>query len=508
MIPSLFWFLMLTSHDITRRKPLAISTFSLDDYEHALAHKTHEPACTLVAEVHSVLLNTIIRDGSQSKELAPAALASRTPGIAGSLTREASASAAPSEDGEGPSRAASVSGEIEVNGNGHVDEVVTEILDAAKEMSKSCEKKLLRIDEGRAGWESHLIGILARRSSPETFPRLIGILSHLTGIEHPDGYIDGEWISETYSGPEERYPLLPLADKIQIINFLCELSVMTKPIKAYFEECEAQITELRKEKVELGRERKKLAEERDEFEGVKKKDEKKEEGESGAEKAEDGEEGQEEEEGEGDEEGDEDEDDSERDELESESDELASDSGSDPFRRNLGSRQQKLRQKALQREAEEKARIAERARAQQAHRAKLQENRQLNAKRKKFDDEEQRLWKRDEAIEREFRKMLLAPRMVPLGKDRFHSRYWWFDGIGSASLVGGGGAVLYQTGRLFVQGASEEDWSIVESERKTKPLKAQMDDELGEEGNLGLGEWAVYTEPEQVSRNEVCICVD
>ncbi|KAN0063952.1 hypothetical protein ACQY0O_003558 [Thecaphora frezii] len=481
-------------------KPLSISVFSLDDFEQALRHHTHEPPCTLVAEVHGVLLNTIIRDGNHSKELAPAAIANRMAVAA----REANGSVAPSDNGDsiaGPSRAGSAfdDGDHEGANGDNQDSVAAEVLRAAKEMGKNSEKKLLRAEEGRRGWEAHLVGFLARRASIETFPRLIGILSHLTGVEHPDGYVGGKWISETYASVADRYPVLALEDKIHIINFLCELAVMTKPIKAYFEDCEAQVTELRKEKIELGRERKKLAEEREVFEGGKKKEEKKPEENGDAEDGLTAMPVDNEEEGGGS--------DSEKDELESDDDDEsgrrstaeASDSGSEKLRRKFGSsRQETLREKAMLREAQEAAKAATRAKEREAHRAKLLETKQLNAQRKRFDDEEARLWKREEAMEREFRKVLLAPRMVPLGRDRFYARYWWFDGVGSASLMGGGGSVLYQTGRLFVQGPSREDWEVATSERAKDEVEARRRDEVGDEGSLEVDEWGVYTEPEQI----------
>lgn len=89
-------------------------------------------------------------------------------------------------------------------------------------------------------------------------PRMMGVLSHLTGIEHPDGLIDGRFVGETYFTPKERYPVMPETDKLAAIQFLCELAVMTKAAKGFFDECEGRLTELRKERVELSRQRKKL----------------------------------------------------------------------------------------------------------------------------------------------------------------------------------------------------------------------------------------------------------
>jgi hypothetical protein len=167
----------------------------------------------------------------------------------------------------------------------------------------------------------------------------------------------------------------------------------------------------------------------------------------------------------------------------------------------LPSRQEALRERALQREQEEKERRAELQAAREASKQKAAESRQVNLERKRLDDEEARLNKRDEAIDRDFRRHALAPRLTPLGRDRFFDRYWWFDGIGSASLLTPNGAVSYSTGRLFVQGARRDDWEIAlaENERGPKYLEQRRKDEQQAEGVLQPDEWAVYSEAEQVS---------
>ena len=85
-----------------------------------------------------------------------------------------------------------------------------------------------------------------------------------------------------------------------------------------------------------------------------------------------------------------------------------------------------------------------------------------------------------------------------MGKDRFYNRIWWFDGMGSASLLGSGGIVQYGTGRLFIQGPSLFDQEILDR-REEGDVHVRRLEEEGEEGLLGVGEWAVYTDLEEVS---------
>lgn len=135
-------------------------------------------------------------------------------------------------------------------------------------------------------------------------------------------------------------------------------------------------------------------------------------------------------------------------------------------------------------------------------RAKNASAKQAQAEYRRLDEEDNKLERRMESIEREFRKWSSVVRLKPLGKDRFHNRYWWFDGIGSSSLVSGGGSVSYATGRLFVQGPCTADMEIMERKEKDDPtfnLSERRSEE--EECVLNVGEWGYYTDPDLVSES-------
>lgn len=168
----------------------------------------------------------------------------------------------------------------------------------------------------------------------------------------------------------------------------------------------------------------------------------------------------------------------------------ASEAGSSAGRRaNSSSRQLTLRLKAQQGLAIAKQR--------EIARAKMAEEKQALAEQRRLDEEVNKLERRLESIEREFRKLLGVVRVKPLGRDRFYNRIWWFDGCGTSSLLGSGGAVQYGTGRLFIQGPSEFDQEILDR-REEDDVVARREEEEGKEGMLGMGEWAVYTELEEV----------
>jgi len=151
------------------------------------------------------------------------------------------------------------------------------------------------------------------------------------------------------------------------------------------------------------------------------------------------------------------------------------------------------RSQSLRRKAQTKSQLRE------AARAKTVSTRQAVAEHRRLDEEVNKLERRLEAIEREFRKLLGCVRIKPLAKDRFFNRIWWFDGLGSGSLVGSGGTVQYGAGRFFVQGPSEFDIDILERrELEDGDVGKRRLEEEGEEGMLKVGEWAVFSEVEEI----------
>ena len=135
----------------------------------------------------------------------------------------------------------------------------------------------------------------------------------------------------------------------------------------------------------------------------------------------------------------------------------------------------------------------------EAARAKQASIKQAMAERRRLDDEIAKLDKRLEGIERDFRKLLGAVRVKPLGRDRFYNRIWWFDGMGSASLIGSGGQAQYGTGRIFIQGPSEFDLDLLGQREDHETLEERRLEEEGGEGSLNPNEWGVYSEVEEVS---------
>lgn len=108
-------------------------------------------------------------------------------------------------------------------------------------------------------------------------------------------------------------------------------------------------------------------------------------------------------------------------------------------------RQKSLRQQQLQRAAILQAK-QETARLSAEKSAK---HKQFMAELRKLDQEDAVVDANERALQREFREYDLVSRMIPLGKDRFFNRYYWFDGAGGNTLLQPNGSHPHASARIF-----------------------------------------------------------
>lgn len=157
------------------------------------------------------------------------------------------------------------------------------------------------------------------------------------------------------------------------------------------------------------------------------------------------------------------------------------------------------RKHARQKDMRLKAHTQAHAKEREAARAKQASIKQALSEHRRLDEEVNKLERRLEGIERDFRKLLGGVRVKPMGKDRFYNRVWWFDGMGSASLVGSGGVAQYGTGRLFIQGPSEFDQDLLDKRiEEDYEFDERRYEEEGEHGRLRSNEWAEFSKIETV----------
>ncbi|KZT59680.1 hypothetical protein CALCODRAFT_481381 [Calocera cornea HHB12733] len=508
-------------------KPLYLAPFTMDDYAAALRHNVSDPPCVLIAEAHQVLMTLIARDVPGKRHTALLSLSDAPEKLVDRLA----------DAGEGWEQ-----GGWEKKGRMGWEEALVGLLKehatkgALPRLQEILEHLLLEdgaIKEGEAdlppgSGETTAVRSAVSSGEPPSSP--------ITDIS-----IEGSEATTMPATAKTRYPTLPIPDKLALLKFLTEVAVVSKTIKGFLEAGDAQLTELRKEKIELNRERKRMAEE---IAAVEEKinppkTEEEQAAEAAAEAAAAAADPEQSKSGKGKKadgktskagsadtpQGSSDAEEMEVDvspsrskkangkskldiaetpmdsdiDMDAETPEIDpySDGGSDsgsPAPHLIGrqtSRQKSLLQKHLQREAEE-ALAAERRSAAKVASAAL---RTLHAEKRRLEDEDLRYLKRLEAIEREFRKLLAAQRQKPMGKDRFHNLIWWFDGMGGQNLTGAGGNYVWQTARVFVQGASEPDrrfWETAEN------FEERAKEEECETGMLAPGEWAYYDTVEEV----------
>ncbi|ORX38861.1 hypothetical protein BD324DRAFT_648971 [Kockovaella imperatae] len=485
-------FLMSWSFLNVMGKPLALSPFTLDDYEQALYHTDPWTSPTkLMVEIHSTLLNALIVDQNAGNEaVKPLSLTGRT------------------EDNDTDYWEGKKGATAEL------------LRPAASDYASNWKTKELSIKESRKGWENALVGCLWERATLDTLPNYLDNILHLTFEDKPaptrPTWSTGPATAASGHGlipskPEKRYSTLHHVHKLEIISFLIELVAQTASIRDFMEQSTTDLTEVRKNIIDVKREQRQLRAERAALDPPTKP--KLENGEpvidangdvvmSDAVKEEER--------------------DTpapsvngvangttsnatDRDELESSIGPAQDDEDSDSFTEPALSEQEDgpivaaahrrkaMKEKAAEREAEEANRAARAA----EDRLKSKENKHIASEKRRLQDEIDSMTHKLRLLDHDFRSHLQTLRARPLGSDRFGNKVWWLDGLGSAPLMGDNGKVTYGTGRLYLQGADdiEVEFCRIPAEMSETDCEARRAKEEGD-GRLSPGEWAMYDSPE------------
>ncbi|KAJ7139826.1 ATP-utilizing chromatin assembly and remodelling N-terminal-domain-containing protein [Mycena epipterygia] len=432
-------FLMTWNFLVVYGQALHISSFTLDEFEHAIQHTAAQTPCSLLAEVHTALIYNLRTVQFQRHSALLSLLQLRD-----SLAAE----------GRQDDKVFGVS--------------IDGLTAAMAEVGNNWERFALRHSEGREGWEETLFGCLKDHATLTNFPPLREVLTKL--LFAPDRHVDpcsspGSSRVSTpvpspalteLANPSERYYALPPVDRIAILSFMCNLVISSKAVHGHMEYCEEQLTALRKEKIEVNRLKKQYAEEMNVLR-IEIKEDPLPPPTNGV----------------------------DEDVAMPDASDLSDVSGAETA------------PKKGKKDARNKTQTTGPGKQREAARAKQASIKQATAEHRRLDEEVNKLERRLEGIEREFRKLLCTIRVKPLGKDRFHNRIWWFDGMGSGSLVGSGGVTQYGAGRLFIQGPSEFDMDLLVA-RTAEGIEERRKEEEGIEGMLGPGDWAVYSDQEEL----------
>lgn len=442
-------FLLVWNFLNTFSKPLHLSPFSIDDFEQALHYTSTTPVAHLIIEANVALLNTIIRE-RRKKNTGAASM------VSGNLMVPAvgysSRSASPAIDLSAVTTRTNTP-DLETNGDvlmkdedvsfSSDGEVVMQLERAtlsergwgsneAFNVGKGWSIRPISLANDRAGWELALIGCLNELANPGVLPDLDNIIRHLLPSEEEDE--DDGWKS---------YATLSVVQKIQIFDFLVHVVNECAVIKEYMEDCQEHMTELRKDKIEINRELKRIMAERLDLDRNENAE---------AEVEDTNDSVQSESEAPSDDEDDEEEDDIRKVQRRAE------------HESRHKSRQAKLKQRQLEREAIENRRLKMYQQQRAEARAKSQEMKLKAEQRKKLDENERQLHKKAEQIERDMRRYATL-RVRSLGRDRFYNKYYYFDNIG--------GSCIHGTGRLYVQSPSEADLIALTSRDDPEPIDGE-----------------------------------
>ncbi|KAG2217309.1 hypothetical protein INT45_013005, partial [Circinella minor] len=403
-------------------KPLGLFPFPLDDFESALRHTNIDFKSDLLIESNVCLLNAIIKERQQqkAKKSSSSSLSAVNPQH---LSAPSSLRGTPTRS---PSRQPSVMSEDEqdVSSVSDSDNQHQEVTSSAwtnphvAEIGQSWDDELIPVENDREGWEDVLIGCINHITTPDRVSQVDRIFNLLVPDEET-----------TLEEREEAYLRLSLTDKVYMLGMLVGVVNECAFIKEFMEECQEQMTELRKQKIDLSRERKRIHAERQELERRIKEDEKENASDSDDSESE-GETGDEE----------------NIDRTSSQQETSASSSS------RSESRQALLKRKQIEREEREAKRMKLYHQQREEARARSQILKARSTARRKLDEEERHLHKKEEQIEHSMRRYTTA-RIKPLGRDKFYSRYLYLDNIG--------GGTTHGTGRLFVQSPSDVDFTLL-----------------------------------------------
>ncbi|PWY79729.1 DDT domain protein [Aspergillus heteromorphus CBS 117.55] len=339
--------------------------------------------------------------------------------------------------------------------------------------------RLRKRDFRNGGWELVMIGLLHQLAGrPRMEKACNDILKHLAPL-------DAEPTQDT---AQAQYSTLDINLRIRALQIICMLSLETKAIRIYLEECSNQMTEFRKEKIEYQKARKAGLEElrrlHQERKALQPEPEKSPSPVPELEALED----------------------SKMTGVDGDSDQ-AMDSDEDvPVRTLRGGADRALERKRKQdEERERKEQLAKQPKGSKQFQRVLKKIEDQKANIKKLEDKIM-------VIDNDLREAD-CPRTRCLGKDRFCNRYWWFErnampygGMPNSSTA----EAQYANGRLWVQGPDEmervgfidvpdELEKAYQKEFQTTPAERKKAEE-GPTGLTNANEWGYYDDPDAIEK--------
>ncbi|KAI9801101.1 MAG: hypothetical protein M1833_002969 [Piccolia ochrophora] len=481
-----------------------LDSFTFDDFVQALQFSSEDVDCDLFVEIHCAVLKILVEEDSKGGKIRvnlpdmPEDDESDEEESTGDERSSASLSPPPQpKTGGRATRSSLAQSEIpETNGVTHSSRSTTAEAKTHRATEMLAEyawvDRLRKRDFQNGGWETIMVGLLYQLSLKMQYENTCEeILAVLAPIDQPP----------TQETARQQYAGLDVNLRIKALQIICLLTVETKTVRGYIEECNEEMTNIRKEKIEWQRNRKTLVEdlrlldeERRVLQSALAPQSSEPEAETNGDIEMTGtngkvaspirqisEEEEEEEEGEAE---------------------------APPKGRSLRRGDDRASERKRKREEEQDKRLKAESTVKLSKEAKILKRvvNQIEEKKVKIKECEDEIASLDEDL-----RQSDCPRTRCLGKDRFWNRYWWFErnGMPYAGLPNSSTAdAAYANGCLWVQGPDDlerEGFIDLQGDDERRYIKAfQMtvsERKKLEEGSTSLftaRQWGFYEEPDSV----------
>lgn len=241
-----------------------IDSFTFDDYIEALQLSSDEVQCELLVEIHCAVLKKLVNDVNDKNGQVQVALPEPAllEGEDDSSNHDSSNVHTPTPEPEvKPERrttrsslAKSEAAETKESEKDRPPATVDPKIHRAAEMDQSTrtydwKMRLRKRDFGDGKWIVIIVGLLNQLSGN---PRLRNPCDEILAKLAP---LDKEATPETAIS---QYTNLNINLRVKILQMLCTLSLETKAIRNYMEDCSNQMTDYRKDKIQVQRRRKEV----------------------------------------------------------------------------------------------------------------------------------------------------------------------------------------------------------------------------------------------------------
>lgn len=234
-----------------------LDSFTFDDYIEALQFSSDEIQCELLIEIHCAVLKRLVSDSNEKTGHVLVPLPELAAEDSEDESRAPSVEPSPPPEPEvkrttRSSVAKSEAAELEASAKAQQASIIDGKIHRAGEIDQSDGPnnwimRTRKRDFGEGKWIVILVGLLNQLSgSPRLKKSCDEVLFHLAPL-------DQEAVPETAIS---QYSSLNINLRVKALQIICMLSLETKAIRAYMDECTAQMTEQRKERIEVQRNRK------------------------------------------------------------------------------------------------------------------------------------------------------------------------------------------------------------------------------------------------------------